>query len=298
MGYDDDGYSRDPDRLDGLYVGTVVRVENDPDDPNAETLPRMGRLKFVIPGLIEPESVWALPFGAGGSPAWGRNVIPPKGADVYVMFINGDPDQPVWAPGWHADGEAFPEFVDPRMQVFGFGPFRVVLDNRADPARVQGTVSEPFSGVDGLTLTVAVNLATAESVTLQDAETAAEIASRISAGMTRARAYALNGAVVVESNFTGASTSMQVGGSAASVLGLSTSQVRGSGARQATIKTVRDVMGTAEDLCEIVMDADLNGVRIFGTTTVAIESNGLVSIKGEQVQIKERIVMPSTKPIN
>jgi len=300
--YDDQFYDDDPDKLFGLYTGTVVKIENDPNDPNAEELPYIGRIKFVIPGLIEPESVWALPFGAGGSAQEGRNYVPPVGADVYCMFVNGDPDQPVWAPGWHGDGEQFPEYTDPRIKVFGFGPFRVVLDNRADPARVAGSVTGPFSDLDGKTLTAAVNLATEESVTLDASQSsdgtlsAGTVASQIAAVMTRVRCYAINKAIVIESVFTGESTTLQIGGSAASALGLSTEQEKGSGSRQATLKAVRDVKGTEETMVEFVLDADQNSALIRAERTLALDAP-LIDIKGAQVQINDRIVMPSTKPI-
>lgn len=296
-GYDDEFYDDDPDLLPRLYVGTVVRVEGDEDDPESQEIPLIGRIKFTIPGLMEPESGWALPFGAGGAAKWGRNMVPPKGADVFCMFINGDPDQPVWIPGWHGEGESFPEYVDPRIQVMGFGPFRFVLDNRADPARVAGSKTGPFSGLGGKTITVAVNLADQESVTLtEEATTAEEVASIINT-VERGRAYAVNGSVVVESTTTGESATLQLGGSAAADLGLDTSQVKGTGTRQMTIKAVRDVKGTEETMTEIVLDADGNSTRIYAGRTLSLVADGLIDLDAQQVQIKGRVVMPSTKPI-
>jgi hypothetical protein len=110
------------DRLWGLYAGTVVNR----DDPE-----RLGRIKVLVPGLIEPESSWALPRG-GGSRYRGALSVPPMGCDVFVQFVNGDPNMPTWEPGPYGAGEAFPEHLDPDISVFGVGPFRLVIDERPD----------------------------------------------------------------------------------------------------------------------------------------------------------------------
>jgi hypothetical protein len=117
----------------GVYAGTVVfRV-----DPMT-----LGRIKVRVPGLLEPgspeEGPWAWPRGAGGSPQWGRNSVPPLDADVLVQFVDGDLDSPIWELGSHgrpivegqARSEAFPEHEHPDIHVWGIGPFRVVLDDR------------------------------------------------------------------------------------------------------------------------------------------------------------------------
>jgi uncharacterized protein involved in type VI secretion and phage assembly len=206
-GFGDDNF--EGEKFFGLFLGQVVRVENDPDDPETQNMDQLGRVKFFIQGFIEPESAWAFPFGAGGSAKWGRQFVPPKGADVYVMFVNGEIDHPVWAPGYHGipivDGEpapeGFPEFVSKDVAVGGIGPFRIVIDNT-------------------------------------------------------------------------------------------------EGQKQATIKTVKEVNGVEEALCEIVLDADNNSVLIRGTRLVRIEADGMVDIDAPQVQIKGRVVMPTTRPIS
>lgn len=118
----------------GLYTGTVVK-RNDPLN--------LSRIKINIPGILEPEDEdagpWAYPKG-GGAKNWGRNSVPPFGADVYVQFVNGDIERPVWEPANHGrpivDGqpqsEAFPEHQDPDIHVFGIGDFRLVIDDRED----------------------------------------------------------------------------------------------------------------------------------------------------------------------
>lgn len=66
--------------------GVVVKR----DDPLG-----LSRVKVRIPGLIEPESAWALPMGThGGSAQRGFKFTPKLGAEVTVFFIGGDPDSP------------------------------------------------------------------------------------------------------------------------------------------------------------------------------------------------------------
>lgn len=120
------------DNLFGLYSGFVTQR----DDPEM-----LSRIKVRIPGILEIESAddgpWALPKG-GGSKNWGRNSVPPLGAAVWVQFINGDVNKPVWEPGWHGkpevngapESEAFPEHEDPDIHVFGVGFCRLVIDDR------------------------------------------------------------------------------------------------------------------------------------------------------------------------
>lgn len=110
----------------GLYMGKVV----DRSDPDGN-----GRVRVQILGLIDERSAWAIPKG-GGSPLRGIVAVPPIDADVYVQFINGDIEHPVYEPadfGVRDDvREMFPEHEDPDVIVAGFGPFRVVIDLRED----------------------------------------------------------------------------------------------------------------------------------------------------------------------
>jgi hypothetical protein len=95
------------DDLHSIYDGVVY----DNADPML-----IGRIRVTIPGLIEPYSAWALPVGsAGAGPGRGLWFVPPVGANVSVMFKEGDPDHPRYFPGpWGApDGSETdsPEFV-------------------------------------------------------------------------------------------------------------------------------------------------------------------------------------------
>jgi hypothetical protein len=115
-----------------LYEGEVVNRE----DPEG-----LGRVTVRIEGVMA-ESPWAFPEGAG-APQWGANRVPPQGALVFVQFLRGDPKRPVYRPGRllrPMDApQAFPEFEDPDVQVFGAGPFRLILDLR--PGQERATVA-------------------------------------------------------------------------------------------------------------------------------------------------------------
>lgn len=135
-----------------LYEGEVVnRV-----DPEG-----LGRVTVCIEGVM-PESPWAFPEGAG-APQWGANRVPPQGALVLVQFLRGDPKRPVYRPGRllrPTDApHAFPEFEDPDVQVFGAGPFRLILDLRAGQERATVAAIREVNGVEERVVEFTVDLA-------------------------------------------------------------------------------------------------------------------------------------------
>ena len=66
----------------GLHMGYVTN-RNDPE--------QLGRVRFCIPGLIEPEGTWAWPLGTagGGSRDCGFFAVPEVGAEVGIFFNQG-----------------------------------------------------------------------------------------------------------------------------------------------------------------------------------------------------------------
>lgn len=90
-------------RFHGLYEGTVV--ENvDPDG--------RWRVRAKVDGITDL-SGWARPDGTvgGGGPQRGGWVVPDIGADVFIQFVNGDVERPVYrCGGWAvpADGSEMP----------------------------------------------------------------------------------------------------------------------------------------------------------------------------------------------
>lgn len=138
---EDDGIGR---KLTAMYVGVVTRN----DDPAM-----LARVKVRIPGLLEPESGWALPMGApgGGAKRRGMVAVPPVGAEVAVFFHAGEADRPYFmAANWghgelpgpvggyaHPDAagkpgvpEAFEAGDAPKVFAFELGKWILVFDDR------------------------------------------------------------------------------------------------------------------------------------------------------------------------
>jgi hypothetical protein len=89
------GFNDGVRRYFGVYEGTVIETE----DPSGKW-----RVRLSIPGIAD-KSAWAKPFGTlgGGGPQRGGWVVPDVGADVYVVFLNGDPERPLYAPAGFSD---------------------------------------------------------------------------------------------------------------------------------------------------------------------------------------------------
>ena len=135
-GFDGDGFQGN--LIYGLRQGTVV----DNKDPRG-----MPRVRVRVPGIIDTPSAWALPRGSGAK-HWGVNMVPPIGADVYVQFVDGRIDQPVWEPGPPGQDEVFPEFAPPDVSVLGIGPFRLIIDRRdgQNTATLAAVMTNPATG--------------------------------------------------------------------------------------------------------------------------------------------------------
>ncbi len=94
----------DGNDLKGIYHGVVV--------DNADPL-RLGRVRFRIPGMVEPASAWAFPCGGlmGGTKARGTFSVPKKEADIVCAFIGGHADVPVYWTGHYGEDER-PAYLD------------------------------------------------------------------------------------------------------------------------------------------------------------------------------------------
>lgn len=156
----------DQDRLLGIYAGVVTNR----DDPE-----RLGRVKVRVPGRIEPESNWAWPRG-GGARRWGHVNVPPVAASVFVQFVNGDPDQPLWELGPTLPGDQFLEHETPDVSVWGLGPFRLVIDNRAEVQTAALRVVKEINGEEQVIVELLLNAQTNSARLF--ATTALQLASR------------------------------------------------------------------------------------------------------------------------
>lgn len=129
--HDSDGVPR----YFGIYDAFVV--------DNADPM-KLGRVRFMIPGMVEPAGPWAFKVGgshSSGAKGLGAYDVPPKGAAVAAYFMAGDPDQPRYLGGWHGQGEQLsagpdaPEDAD-KIKVFESERFLVVLNGIAGKEQV------------------------------------------------------------------------------------------------------------------------------------------------------------------
>ena len=111
----------------GLYIGHVV----DRDDPE-----QLGRVRVRVPGLLEPASAWAFPLGTvgGGSAGAGFFAVPEVGAEVGVLFNQGDVEAPFYLGGhWgkprgQSEVPAEAQRTSPTNRVFATAGFRIEID--------------------------------------------------------------------------------------------------------------------------------------------------------------------------
>ena len=77
----------------GIFPCIVSNI-NDPD--------KRGRIKVVCPDVLGDEAVsaWCEPVVPVAYDEGGDFCLPPKGEAVWVMFIDGDVNRPVYLGGW------------------------------------------------------------------------------------------------------------------------------------------------------------------------------------------------------
>jgi uncharacterized protein involved in type VI secretion and phage assembly len=134
----DDDLSRHDTRLHGMYVGHVTD-RNDPD--------KLGRVRVCVPGLLEPHSAWAWPLGTvgGGSKNRGFFAVPDVGAEVALLFNQGDLEKPhfLCAHWGKPNGESeVPEEAQkdpPDNRVLATETFRIELDESEGGRRLKIT---------------------------------------------------------------------------------------------------------------------------------------------------------------
>ncbi|MFI5298040.1 MAG: phage baseplate assembly protein V [Polyangiales bacterium] len=134
----DGDLARDDTRLFGLYLGHVT----DRADPEG-----LGRVRVCVPGLLEPFSAWALPLGTcgGGSTDSGLFAVPAVGAEVGVLFRQGDVDCPHYLSGHWGKPDGATEVAEearvspPDNRVFATATFRIELDESEGARKLQLT---------------------------------------------------------------------------------------------------------------------------------------------------------------
>jgi len=156
-------------RFTALYRGVVV---NNADPSKA------GRVKVRVPGMLEPESAWALPCTLGGGAGErGFYFVPEIGAEVVIWFHQGDVDEVNYMAGnWRFPGNASelneritaksPENA-PKVKVIETERWLIILDDSTDtPALVfRDKVSEDGIEFNGLTRQLAISSTASLSIT-------------------------------------------------------------------------------------------------------------------------------------
>lgn len=95
--------SNTDDNPDPRFYGVHEGFVTDNRDPEA-----LGCVRVKVEGLMPDDgSSWAFPMGltGGGGPQRGQWDPPDIGAEVYVWFLNGDPEKVRYLPGHHGRGE-------------------------------------------------------------------------------------------------------------------------------------------------------------------------------------------------
>lgn len=136
MGAFDDDLEPEQQRLQGLFIGSVT----DRNDPEG-----LGRVRFCIPGLIEPSGPWAFPLGTsgGGSKDTGLFAVPELGAEVGILFNQGDPDAAYYMtaqwgkPGGVSEVPKEAQVTPPDNRVFATPNFRIELDESKGSRKLQ-----------------------------------------------------------------------------------------------------------------------------------------------------------------
>jgi hypothetical protein len=79
----------------------------------------MGRVQVSVPAVLgEGNLSWAMPCAPYAGAGVGFFAIPPVGANIWVEFEGGDPDNPIWSGGFWGLGEAPATPAIPQMKVF------------------------------------------------------------------------------------------------------------------------------------------------------------------------------------
>jgi hypothetical protein len=101
-------------RFWGKYPGVVMT----PIDPEMRC-----RLLVSVPDVWGPNvSSWALPCLPYAGLSIGMYIVPPIGANVWVEFLHGNPDVPIWSGFWFGsvlDAPKTPALGTPGAPVFG-----------------------------------------------------------------------------------------------------------------------------------------------------------------------------------
>jgi uncharacterized protein involved in type VI secretion and phage assembly len=129
----------------GPFYGKYPGVVTDVDDPLM-----IGRIKATVTDVMgeQRESGWARPCAPFGGDGMGFFALPKVGAGVWIEFVYGDPEQPVWSGCWWGSAaEVPPLLIAPppykKLMVVTEGGQTIILD---DTPGVGGITLETADG--------------------------------------------------------------------------------------------------------------------------------------------------------
>jgi hypothetical protein len=127
----------------GKYRGTVTN--------NLDPL-QLGRVQVRVPAVLgEGTNSWALPSSPYAGPGVGLFLVPPIGANVWVEFEGGDPEQPIWCGCFWGLGEVPVVPALPQLKVLATEFASITLDGTVPPGAVT------IKTVSGLTVRLDVS---------------------------------------------------------------------------------------------------------------------------------------------
>ncbi len=120
-------YEIDPRlRFVGIWPARVVAN----DDPE-----KLHRVRFMVPGLVEPSSPWAMPAGLVADHEDGLWSVPEVGMNVWAAFAAGDPKRPLWFPGPWGQGDQPQD--DVRKRGVRWDDFQLLVDETLHRATLE-----------------------------------------------------------------------------------------------------------------------------------------------------------------
>lgn len=115
------------------FLGKFRGIVSDTEDPLS-----IGRIKVMVPAIpLSDLPNWAMPCVPYAGESQGFYFIPPKGANVWVEFEDGDPHFPIWSGCWWEKKEDLPKKPDeetalPIVKVLQTENFSLVIDDNED----------------------------------------------------------------------------------------------------------------------------------------------------------------------
>jgi hypothetical protein len=269
-----------------LMLGEVV--EN--VDPEG-----LGRVRIHVPGILEPESLWAFPCGAMHGVKNGIHWVPEVGSNGVVWLNQGDPDHPYFMPGpWGAPAGVsdLPEQSnrgDPNIVVFRWRDFVCTVDGRVGREKttfqdlVTGSVFELDRVTGNFSRTIAGptgnEAATIKGNLTETIQTGNEVHT-VSAGSRTTSIGAADARTVTgaASDTIGGAQTTTIGGSKAESVGGASSETIALGKTIAAILAVAISAGLGITLTAAgALQATAAGISLNSSGTTTNASTGLVT---------------------